>query len=228
LPVATSCQLSTLGEGIGKFAAPKRLFPLGSAPVSIAAGDFKQDGKLDVVVGNFGSGDPLTGSSIYILLGNGDGTFQPHTTLPHRGAIPEEVAVADLNGDGHPDIVVSNYFRDVCFRFSRQWRRKLSMPLRAQADGSGVGYLVIQDFNGDGIPDKAVANEAQGDIGVFLGKGDGSFVPVTPFGAPGANNGVSPLLAAGPLASGAKPDIVVVTSSFGQPTAVIVLRNITQ
>jgi hypothetical protein len=89
-----------LGDGNGNFAAPAQLFAVGTDPDSIAVGDFNNDGKLDAAVANFGEAG-LGPASISVLLGNGNGTFQPQTNLPlPANAGAWEVAVADLNGDG--------------------------------------------------------------------------------------------------------------------------------
>ena len=58
------------------------------------------DGKPDLVVAN------LWGT-VGVLLGDGDGTFQPAVTYPVVGYSPESVAVADLNGDGKPDLALA-------------------------------------------------------------------------------------------------------------------------
>ena len=54
--------------------------------------DFNGDGKLDLAVGG-------PGSDISILLGNGDGTFQPSVTYP-VGSTQTQVATGDFNQDG--------------------------------------------------------------------------------------------------------------------------------
>ena len=46
-----------------------------------------------------------------VLLGNGDGTFQPAQTYA-AGAVPRSVAVGDFNGDGKPDLAVANQNSD--------------------------------------------------------------------------------------------------------------------
>lgn len=86
--------------------------------------------------------------------------------------------------------------------------------------------MIIQDYNADGIPDIAFLSGGEGDAGVLVGKGNGTFRPVVFFGA-----GVSPLLiGAGTLASGGKPDLVLVSNEFlaAQPVSYSVLRNVSK
>src|SRR4029079_18949922 len=69
----------------------------------ISIADVNGDGALDLAISNAG-----TNAAIVVLLGNGDGTFQPEISSPTNSAHSSDSAVADLNGDGRPDIVVAN------------------------------------------------------------------------------------------------------------------------
>lgn len=164
-------------------------------PRSLAIGDFNGDGILDIAVANMGNAVPGSkGNSVSIFLGNSDGTFAPQVVYP-VGANPQFIAVADLNGDGIPDLVVSN---------SNLYHLQCTPPacsdtisvLIGKGDGtfeSQVQYdvgdmpwgLAVADVNGDGIPDIVVADQGgvvpgtYGDISVLLGKGDGTFSPAT-------------------------------------------------
>jgi hypothetical protein len=95
-----------LGKGDGTF-LPAQSFPAGKYPNSVAVGDFNGDGKPDLAVANHGDiyGN---GQGVSVLLGQGDGTFQPAQSFP-AGSYPQSVAVGDFNGDGFPDLAVANY-----------------------------------------------------------------------------------------------------------------------
>ena len=71
--------------------------------------DVNGDGKRDLVVSSCGSEFDCFGTGLVgILLGNGDGTFQPVTTYSTSAGYADSVAVADLNGDSNLDLVVAN------------------------------------------------------------------------------------------------------------------------
>ena len=65
------------------------------------AGDFNGDGRTDLAIANSGSSD------VSVLLGNGDGTFQPQVTYA-VGIDPYALVAGDFNGDGRPDLAVAN------------------------------------------------------------------------------------------------------------------------
>src|SRR5262249_45340650 len=95
-----------LGKGDGTFQTPQ-YYPVG-LPFSVAVADVNGDGKPDLVVPNGGNYDPKTrkllNEGVKVFLGKGDGSFGPPQTFV-AGSFSEMVAVADVNGDGKPDIV---------------------------------------------------------------------------------------------------------------------------
>jgi hypothetical protein len=96
-----------LGNGDGTF-QPAQNIAFAYGPTSVVAGDFNGDGKPDLAV----SGALLSNQAyVSVLLGNGDGTFQPAQNIPF-GYITDLVAVGDLNGDGNLDLVTANPFNN--------------------------------------------------------------------------------------------------------------------
>src|SRR5208337_3698797 len=79
----------------------KKDFAVGQGPESIAMGDFNGDGKVDFAVANG------TDGTVSVLLGNGDGTFQPQVTYT-AGLGPMAVITGDFNHDGKLDLAVAN------------------------------------------------------------------------------------------------------------------------
>jgi hypothetical protein len=178
-----------LGKGDGTF-LPALTFPAGAGRRSVAVGDFNGDGKLDLAVAGFGYaytypyGWTPTVGDVRVLLGNGDGTFQPAQSLP-AGINPASVAVGDFNGDGKPDLAVANigysFQGSVSLLLGKgdgTFQAALTFPA-----GSEPVSVAVGDFNGDGIPDLAVANQGDfpsyyvndGSVSLLLGKGDGTF-----------------------------------------------------
>ena len=77
---------------------------------SAVVADVNGDGNLDLVVVNAcGDSNCATDGTVGVLLGHGDGTFQTAVTYDTAGFFAYSVAVADVNGDGKPDIIVANY-----------------------------------------------------------------------------------------------------------------------
>src|ERR1039458_8180925 len=181
-PVVMRTPNAELTSGIPPlhFSKPIPYDPGGSCS-SIAVADVNGDGHLDLVVAYWNEG------SVGVLLGKGDGTFQPVVKYNSGGTGAPSVAVADLNGDGKPDIVVLN-----------AWGQEGTVGvLLGNGDGTfqpPVTYdtgqysipesLAVGDLNGDGHPDIAVANFGHSDcdcndgrVGVLWGNGDGTFQP---------------------------------------------------
>jgi VCBS repeat protein len=76
----------------------------GKGPRFIAVADVNRDGNADLIVANAESGN------LTVLLGDGRGNFQPTKASPiSAGHLPNDIAVADMNGDGNPDLVIANH-----------------------------------------------------------------------------------------------------------------------
>jgi len=145
-----------MGDGTGGFSAHSAAtdFLVGATPRSITAGDFNGDGKVDLVTAN------ATGGTLSILLGVGDGTFLPATTLAFPiGAAPEYVRAGDLNGDGRLDLVVSNNGNGTLSTLLGNGSGGFSAPQTLAIGGKPLG-LALADFNRDGQLDIVVTNGA--------------------------------------------------------------------
>jgi hypothetical protein len=123
----------------------------------VAFGDFNRDGIPDLVATSSGDYSTGQGGNLSLLLGNGDGTFQPavHYTA---GLGPGSVSVADLNGDGILDVAVSNLLSGDVSVFLGKGDGTFGAPVNYAvgpfwAGGPNIkSSLAVQDFNGDGFP----------------------------------------------------------------------------
>ncbi len=162
-----------LGNGDGTFQAPASYSTgSGSAPLSVAVGDFNRDGKLDLVVGKFTCPNNPCGN-LSVLLGNGDGTFQAGVDY-NAGFEPTSVAVADFNNDGKLDLAVadiSSAHVNILLG-NGDGTFQASVNYNAGADPVSVA---IGDLNGDGKLDLAVENIGSSYVSILLGNGDGTF-----------------------------------------------------
>src|SRR5262249_23577987 len=96
-----------LGDGDGTFGLAVN-YDVGSSPQGIMVGDVNQDGKLDVISADECGDDPACrDGTVSVLLGRGDGSFEPRMTFA-EGLFPLSVAAADFNRDGHTDLVIAN------------------------------------------------------------------------------------------------------------------------
>ena len=167
------------GNGDGSFLAPFVIDPTGAlAPLptrlSLVAGDFDQDGRLDWATSLAAESEV----SVTLPFGARGGiTSGPPVSV---GAVPVALATADFNGDGDPDLVTAN-----------SGSRSVSVLLGASGAGLApavphtVGNVpdavATADFNGDGHPDIATANGGSNDVSVLLGDGRGGFTAARSF-----------------------------------------------
>ena len=144
-----------------------RDYGVGSNPSGVATGDFNGDGKLDLAVANANDG------TVSILLGNGDGTFQPAINYAVGGAF--SIAVADFNGDGKPDLAVSLQTESGGVAVLLGKGDGTFQPAAYYAADSDSQSVAVGDFNADGNLDLVVSNYNAFTVSVLLGNGDGTF-----------------------------------------------------
>jgi len=177
-PACASGSVSILlGNPDGTFQAAVD-YPTGNGglPRFGIVGDFNGDGILDIAVANLGA------NTISILLGKGDGTFQPRVDYA-VGSSPLSIVAGDFNGDGKLDLAVAN-----------SGSNSISVLL-GNGDGTFQTHVdfatnfapqsvAVADFNGDGHLDLVVADS---NVSVLLGKGDGTFSAPMEFSGDGAS-----------------------------------------
>jgi hypothetical protein len=142
--------LSFLGQKNGTFTQVST--PLDHPTFGIAAlGDINHDGKPDVIT--------FENPSVRVWLGNGDGTFTQSTLLdaPPQPLSPVSGTIADLDGDGNPDIIVISYPDETGLPYplliyygngDGTFQDGVLLPLT-----HSYSQIVIADINGDNKPD---------------------------------------------------------------------------
>jgi hypothetical protein len=181
-----------LGKGDGTFKTPiPHVGDTNIAPSSVVVADFNGDGKADVAVANFDLG------TVSVLLGNGDGTFQPATmalsqVLP-TGSRPYSITVGDFYGHGTPDVAVTDYFSGSVFVMKGVGNGSLDPPNPPMGIPTGVvpTSLAVGDFNGDGHLDLIVTNSYSNSVVELLGDGNGGFQNVASYTGSGLPDSVA-------------------------------------
>ncbi len=137
---------------------------------SLAVADLNGDGYPDLITSNDPDGDS---TSVAVSLGSASGSFSAPIFYPVAG-FPGAIAVADLNHDGHPDVIVASTGYTTFYVFLGNGDGTLQAPSAVQIGGeSGIQQLAVGDFNNDGSIDVAVS--CPSGIGILLGNGDGTF-----------------------------------------------------
>ena len=167
-----------LGNGDGTFRPPVN-YGVGTSPTSVAVGDFNGDGKPDLASSQRRSGSDGT---VSVLLGNGDGTFRPAVNYA-TGVVPVSVAVGDFNGDGKPDLAVTDTVSNNRERAAGQrrrhlpaagtYRRRARIPTRSRWGTSTA----------TASPTWRSPTTAAATVSVLLGNGDGTFQPAVNYAA---------------------------------------------
>jgi hypothetical protein len=168
-----SNHIKRYAKGLKK-AAEQRI-PLGSYLWSVATGDFNSDGNVDLAMSN------NIGAFVTVLLGKGDGTFQPQ--VRYDATESNGIVAADFSNDGMPDLAIAGHLIGEQLNvLINEGNGVFSSPV-----GSGVLMQPAEirgaDFNNDGKMDIVAPDRVSGsgmfDVGetvsVFLGKGDGTF-----------------------------------------------------
>lgn len=146
---------------------------IGANHLGVEIGDLDGDQVPDLAVAALGSRG--TGESVYVLTGNGDGTFEPAIELSTGAGFPGFLALGDLDDDGREDIVTTGDGLAILLGdpASPGFLPPKTFPERATA-------VTVADMNGDGRNDVVYTRSLLGDyVRILLGQGGGSFAPTS-------------------------------------------------
>jgi hypothetical protein len=170
-----------LGNGDGTFRSALN-FPAGDSPTGVTLGDFNGDGNLDLAVTNYGFTFGNVG--VTVLLGNGDGTFQPPVFYRLSGIDrPEAIAAADFDNDGNLDLAVVNVDFAPLSVLLGNGDGTFQTPVN-YGNVAFANSLAVADLTGNGNMDIVVANTFSDILTVYYGDGAGTFPTSQSFSAP--------------------------------------------
>ena len=221
---------AVMGGPITQAATPsyavKQDFATGPNPRSVAEGDFNGDGKLDLSVVN------LNSNSVSVLINTtAPGSATPSFAAKHdfaTGNAPVSVAVADLNGDGKPDLAIANFNSNSVSVLLNTTAPGAAIPTFADkqdvAASEGLSYITTGDLNLDGKLDLVVVDLLFNTVSVLLnttapGAAISTFAPKQDFATEDAPLSV----AVGDLNGDGRPDLAV--ANFNSNTVTVLLNT---
>ena len=192
-----------INDGKGHFTAHH----LGDTPdrtYSAALADVNRDGRLDVVISNDSPDRKL------IYLNDGTGHFKVAGTFGQPDWDTRYVTLADLNGDGYPDLIVANRGnppKKLSQSFVCMNDRKGAFPICTPLAGTESATIIVAaDLDGDGAIDLFVPHRDKGQSVIFWNDGKGGFSQKTKVGP---KDSAARAAAAGDLNGDGRPDLVV-------------------
>ncbi len=164
---------ASAASGSGAGFATRPSLPAGFIPTAVTSGDFNEDGKLDFAVSNGGD------NTIYVFLGNGDGTFKIPEILYTQGQSPNWITSVRLHKNGHLDLAVTNGDSNTVEVFPGKGDGTFGASTQTSLPQIPT-FILAADANNDGNQDLVVgltidtdATEPQ--FEVLLGDGSGGF-----------------------------------------------------
>lgn len=138
------------GDGQGGFPTRRTIYTAAAGRYigAISARDYDGDGRVDLAIAD--AVDDNSSSTILILHANADGSYTPSSPID-SGKLPNVLSLADLTGDGKPDLLVG--IQDVRLTLWRNDGGDARTQLDLPVTGCSVRQAAAGDFNRDGLPD---------------------------------------------------------------------------
>ena len=159
-------------NGVGGFATAATL-AVGSQPQALAVADLNNDAKPDLICANYGS------STLTVLTNNGQGGFVTASSPgTGSGTGPFAVAVADVNGDGKPDLISANYNTGTLTVLTNKGGGNFAIASTTATLGAGAHplSLVAADITGNGVMAMVCANFGSNTLSVLTNNGAAKFI----------------------------------------------------
>lgn len=205
-----------INEGDGTF-APGVEYPVSEWAWDMAIGDVNGDASPDVAIVH--AGVNLISGTVSVLLNRGDGTFGPRDEYP-VGGLPGSVAMGDLDGDGNPDLLVTDAVNDALLLLLGEGNGLFSTST-VILNLPSLTSAAIADLDGDHDADIAVTSHERDEIVILLNQGDGTFAQGmdVPAGGPSLDVKVGDVSGDGHL------DLIIVGGVSGDFGALIAINR---
>jgi len=179
--IAQFCACGSASSNVGVGVQPFNFYS------AVVVADLNGDGKLDIAAcySRIAGAPPHAGTvAIFLQDPSNPGRFLPPATYA-VGNDPVSIAVADLNGDGKPDIVTANTMLSALGAGSNSVSVLLQdsshpgqfLPAASYVSANVINSVAIGDLNGDGRPDLAIADSSGVSILLQSSTSPGTFVP---------------------------------------------------